>query len=268
MTDRTGRLTAAPARARRLRHHRNSRGELWVNITSSHLVLTDFVNLDPGYAPALVTAYPALAWARALRRALRASRTLDALRRAGAAGWRAARQPRLAAMIARLAPRPPRVRSGDRARRARRWSVRGQWEARRAAVIARHRAGRRLPLADGSVDHLLCAHVLQELPPRLAGRALAEYARVLRPGGTLHLVLPDLRQAVDHYVRGEIDADELVTWQRRNGGRGPAGGWYYDEHTAQRRLVGAGFKIESLPTPSSRLAENDPASLHLVGVRA
>jgi SAM-dependent methyltransferase len=44
----------------------------------------------------------------------------------------------------------------------------------------------RLPLADGSVDAVLCALVLCSVAD-LAG-ALAEVRRVLRPGGTLHLL--------------------------------------------------------------------------------
>ncbi|WP_232295333.1 class I SAM-dependent methyltransferase [Parafrankia sp. EUN1f] len=280
----TGQVTTLPGRDRRLRHLRNSHGEIWVNITSSHLVLADFVNLDPSYSPGLVGAYPALGWARALHRALRASRTLSLLRRTGTAAWRAVRWPRLAATLTRHLPRRP-ARPGRPGRgRGRGWAVRRQWEASRTAVVVRHRPGRRLPLADSSVDHILCAHVVQELPPRVAGRVLAECARILRPGGTLHLVLPDLRQAVDRYVRGEIDADELVAWQRLNDGhrpadrrrgrhprrRGPAdpqNRWHYDEHTAQRRLVAAGFHLSRTPTPSTGLVETDPISLHLVAVR-
>ncbi|WP_347176755.1 class I SAM-dependent methyltransferase [Parafrankia sp. EAN1pec] len=301
MTHRTARLPAPPGRARRLRYHRNSRGELWVNVTSSHLVLPDYVNLDPAFSPGLVAAYPALRRTSDLTRLLRASRTLRLLRRGCAAGWRSARRPRLAAVVARLAPRSsprprPRWRRRDLPagpRGGRGWTIREQWEAREVAVVARHDPRAALPLDDDSVDHLLCAHVLQELPPPAMRRALEEYARVLRPGGTLHVVLPDLRYAVDRYVRGEIDADELVAWQRlrspgeeRGAGRlglprrgnarhptSPVNRWHYDAHTAERRLVGAGFKIASGTSasgtsPSSPVYREDPGSLHLVAVRA
>ncbi len=294
MTDRTARPPAPPGRARRPRHHRNSRGELWVNVTSSHLVLPDYVNLDPAFSPGLVAAYPTLRWTSALTRLLRASRPLRLLRRGCAAGWRSARRPRLVAALTRLAPRPG-PRPGLRPRGlstgppgGRGWTIREQWEARETAVLTRHDPRAALPLDDGTVDHLLCAHVLQELSPPAMRRALEEYARVLRPGGTLHVVLPDLRYAVDRYVRGEIDADELVAWQRlrspgseRGGGRrgrpwrgdarhpaDPVNRWHYDAHTAERRLVGAGFKISSGTSPSSPVCPEDPGSLHLVAVRA
>ncbi|WP_018634897.1 methyltransferase domain-containing protein [Parafrankia elaeagni] len=311
----TRRLAAPANRPRlrlRLRHQRNRQGQLWLNITSTHLVLADFVNLDPAFSPGLTGAYPALGWARALRRALRNSRTLRLLRGWATAGRQWARRPRLAAAAAfaaafvaafvaaavavarrgvtRCVPRSAGVPGRRRAGQSRPWAVRGQWEASRAAVIARYRPHRRLALDDGSVDHILCAHVLQELPPHLVGPVLDEYARVLRPGGTLHVVLPDLRQAVDRYVRGDIDADELMAWQRVAGGPGagaggrgarwrhrpdrvvgPPNGWLYDEHTALRRLAGAGFALApgaAAATPSAGLVARDPVSLHLVAVRA
>ena len=48
-----------------------------------------------------------------------------------------------------------------------------------------------LPFAEGSASEFFLSHVLGEIPDR-AG-ALAEYARVLRPGGTLAITegLPD-----------------------------------------------------------------------------
>nr|MDT0665559.1 class I SAM-dependent methyltransferase [Micromonospora sp. DSM 115978] len=72
---------------------------------------------------------------------------------------------------------------------------------------------RPLPFDTGTVDHILCSHYLEHVPPATADRMLRDYARALRSGGTLHLVLPDLRYAVDRYVRGETDADELLRWQ-------------------------------------------------------
>lgn len=142
-----------------------------------------------------------------------------------------------------------------------------------------HRAP--LPFGSGTVDHILCAHHLQHLPPLAVNQELADYLRALRPGGTLHVILPDLRQSVDRYVRGEIDADELVAWQRLRGhgdDRLPARildvvrgdrhhRWVYDAHTARRRLVGAGFDVADVPTPSTHLRLDDPHSLHLVGMR-
>lgn len=46
----------------------------------------------------------------------------------------------------------------------------------------------RLPLADASVDHIVCSEVLEHLPDYRT--ALAELRRVLKPGGTLCISVP------------------------------------------------------------------------------
>jgi SAM-dependent methyltransferase len=59
-----------------------------------------------------------------------------------------------------------------------------------------------LPFAEHRFDAALCTWVLCSVPDR--GRALAEVARVLRPGGTLHFV--------EH---GLAPDPRVVRWQRR-----------------------------------------------------
>jgi ubiquinone/menaquinone biosynthesis C-methylase UbiE len=59
----------------------------------------------------------------------------------------------------------------------------------------------RLPFADGSFDHVVCSLVLCSVEDLDA--ALREAARVLRPGGRLHLI---------EHVRGH---GRLAAWQRR-----------------------------------------------------
>jgi SAM-dependent methyltransferase len=48
--------------------------------------------------------------------------------------------------------------------------------------------GTRIPVHDGSVDHVLCSEVLEHVPN--ADAFMADLARVLRPGGTLVLTIP------------------------------------------------------------------------------
>ena len=50
--------------------------------------------------------------------------------------------------------------------------------------------GQQLPLADGSADVVVFLFSLHHVPVPLQTRALAEAARVLRPGGRLHVVEP------------------------------------------------------------------------------
>lgn len=52
-----------------------------------------------------------------------------------------------------------------------------------------------LPLSDATLDYLCSSHVLEHLPNPLV--ALHEWHRVLRPGGSLYLVVPDKRYTFD-----------------------------------------------------------------------
>lgn len=64
---------------------------------------------------------------------------------------------------------------------------------------------RRMNLAQGldlppaSADHAYSSHFLEHLTRSEARRLLADCHRVLRPGGRLRLLVPDLRSVVDRY---------------------------------------------------------------------
>lgn len=49
-----------------------------------------------------------------------------------------------------------------------------------------------LPFADGEVDLIYAAHVLEHFPTDTVPRLLADWRRVLRPGGLLLVAVPDL----------------------------------------------------------------------------
>ena len=70
-------------------------------------------------------------------------------------------------------------------------------------------ATRRIPLADGSVDVLYSSHMLEHLQRQGAATFLREGYRVLRPGGILRLVIPDLRKQLETYGSSG-DADEFM----------------------------------------------------------
>lgn len=71
-----------------------------------------------------------------------------------------------------------------------------------------------LPYSSGSFDYVVSIHALPELPYCDLDRALAELFRVLRPGGSLRLSLPDLDRALEAYRNDDLDyfliGDEVV----------------------------------------------------------
>jgi predicted SAM-dependent methyltransferase len=71
-----------------------------------------------------------------------------------------------------------------------------------------------LPLGSASIDYAVSVHALQELVYPEIVQALRELRRVLKPRGTLRLVLPDLRKGMQAYLRGQddyfqVDTDEI-----------------------------------------------------------
>lgn len=90
-----------------------------------------------------------------------------------------------------------------------------------------------LPLSSASIDYAVSVHALQELTYPEVVQALKELRRVLKPGGALRLVLPDLRKGMQAYLLGQddyfqVDPDEL----RSSGGRFIVHMlWYGHSHT-------------------------------------
>jgi SAM-dependent methyltransferase len=62
-----------------------------------------------------------------------------------------------------------------------------------------------IPHDDGTVDGIYSSHMLEHLEPWAAQNLLAECHRVLRPGGTLRVVVPDLEVIVRAYLDDDRD---------------------------------------------------------------
>ncbi len=62
---------------------------------------------------------------------------------------------------------------------------------------------RRLPFSAASFDAIYASHVVEHLYRTEACVLLTECRRVLRPGGILRVVVPDLRAIVDEYVNAQ-----------------------------------------------------------------
>jgi SAM-dependent methyltransferase len=66
-----------------------------------------------------------------------------------------------------------------------------------------HDLTKRLPFEDNTVSVIYGAHVLEHLYLADAQRLLGECKRVLRPGGVIRLVVPDLRSMVTNYLKNK-----------------------------------------------------------------
>ena len=99
-----------------------------------------------------------------------------------------------------------------------------------------------LPMfADASVDTLVSCHLLEHWRPEEVPRVLAEWFRVLAPGGTLRVAVPDFAALVALYVRTGDYA--LVKGPLFGRGDQPYNLHYaaYDFPTLKAALEAAGF---------------------------
>lgn len=85
--------------------------------------------------------------------------------------------------------------------------------------VIRHDLRRVLPLTDGSFDAVYASHVLEHLEPDAGARLLRECHRVLRPEGTVRIVVPDLEAIARLYLeslaeaaKGDVQAAFRYDW--------------------------------------------------------
>jgi len=110
-----------------------------------------------------------------------------------------------------------------------------------------------LPFADNSIDFIFNEHFVEHLTVEEARTSLTDFKRVLKPGGVMRVAMPNLEEAVDHYINLPIDKDPVIkrfkldfikTRAERINMAFRAWGhlWLYDAEELQRRLKEVGFK--------------------------
>jgi predicted SAM-dependent methyltransferase len=125
--------------------------------------------------------------------------------------------------------------------------------------IVRADVTRRIPAEDGSASVAYASHMIEHLSRWQALALLHECMRVLRPGGVVRIVTPDLAEIIAGYVRDDATPpradrfmEDLLTFHDPEGvGRiqrvagkllsGSAHQWLYDEESLVALLSEAGF---------------------------
>jgi predicted SAM-dependent methyltransferase len=67
------------------------------------------------------------------------------------------------------------------------------------------------PVGDGTVDAVWSSHNLEHLHRHEVPIALAEFMRVLRPGGRLLLTLPDLQSVAELVVKDQLETEAYLS---------------------------------------------------------
>jgi len=129
----------------------------------------------------------------------------------------------------------------------------------------------RMPWPDGAFDEIRAVDILEHIPYRRTGDALAEWARLLAPGGRLYVQVPDCGRIMAEWAvdptrwRERLPADLAglppflgVVWRVLGGqddgvitreGDDPSLNLHlamFDEAALRWYLTGAGFRVESL----------------------
>jgi predicted SAM-dependent methyltransferase len=77
--------------------------------------------------------------------------------------------------------------------------------------FVRHRLPRPLPFADEAFDAIYCAQVIEHFPKDIAAGVLAEFRRVLRPGGIARVIVPDFEAQCRMYLEALAQTDGSTT---------------------------------------------------------
>lgn len=157
-------------------------------------------------------------------------------------------------------------------------------EARKNALLIRHDCRKPLFFPDNSVDHILCSHFLEHVFPDEMDSIVRDFYRVLKPEGTLHIIVPDLNAIVklyfvnssngQNYAADEFIESTILSRKARGsfkvrlleflGGFGLQHYWMYDYSSMSEKLLAIGFSIMRTNETPSKHHRNDDESVHVV----
>lgn len=142
---------------------------------------------------------------------------------------------------------------------------------------------KKLPFDDESADHILASHFLEHLYHDMAIRVLHDWKRVLKPGGTLHLIVPDLASRAQTYVGNLGDpkaaGDFFSSLNVRTNTKpsflkqllpvllcSDAGHcWMYDQYSLKALVTEIGFELlPNLDCPSESWRKDDGGQINIL----
>jgi predicted SAM-dependent methyltransferase len=133
---------------------------------------------------------------------------------------------------------------------------------------------RPLPFADGCADFVFTSHLLEHLTHAEALRLLGEVCRILKPGGVVRVVVPDLRHFVEAYLNGDADAAVRDLFSSDVPGALGQHRFMYDAESLGATLEHAGFHdvkprayLEGATPDLERLDTRPEESLYVEGRR-
>lgn len=137
---------------------------------------------------------------------------------------------------------------------------------------------KKLPFADNSIDYLYTSHTLEHITNSDTQKVVRDIFRVLKPGGLVRIVVPDLAfgarrylEALQHNAADTEAAPSFLNWMQlsKPGHRDPHL-WMYDAPSLSLLLTKAGFINVTVCThktgrvPDCDILDNRPVdSLHM-----
>jgi SAM-dependent methyltransferase len=94
-------------------------------------------------------------------------------------------------------------------------------------------------------DHFECvysSHMLEHIPKQFVEGVLKEIYRVLKPGGVVRTVVPDLDHFITHYDATNPDQFVSAVFQTEAHGAKNRHWWMYNGHSLSRLLSSLGFQ--------------------------
>lgn len=161
------------------------------------------------------------------------------------------------------------------------------YEARNKAVLEKHDCRKALRYKNNSVDHILCSHFLEHVFPEDANLILKDFYRVLKSGGTLHMIVPDLKEQIDKYYsdksKGKENAADIFVLESLlsrptkgtlkyrlmefNGSFGLQHRWMYDNESMKKLISDHGFEIIELEKMPSEFFRKNDGSVHVACIK-